>query len=94
MKHGIYKAFSVAAVLAVIMVIAGPAMAAEPVKININKASSAELQELKGVGETYANNIVEYRTKNGPFKKTEDLMMVPGIGESVWEANKDKISVE
>ena len=94
MTKQIYKAFSVAAVLAIIMVLALPVMAAEPVKININKATAAELQELNGIGEKYAGNIVEYRTKNGPFKKIEDIMLVPGIGESIWEANKDLITAE
>lgn len=94
MKRVLHKTLSVAAVLALLLVLAGPATATEPVKININKASDVELQELKGIGEKYATNIVEYRTQNGPFKKIEDIMMVPGIGEAVWEANKDMITVE
>ena len=93
-KCKLYKMFSVAMVLALLLVLTGPAMATEPAKININKASAVELEELKGIGEKYATNIVEYRTQNGPFKKIEDIMMVPGIGEAVWEANKDIITVE
>jgi competence protein ComEA len=37
---------------------------------------------------------VEFREKNGPFKKTEDLMNVPGIGQKIVEKNKDRIVVE
>ena len=94
MKPALQKTFMAAVVLTLLMVLAGPALATEPAKININKASAVELQELKGIGEKYAANIVEYRTQNGPFKKVEDLMMVPGIGEAVWEANKDRLAVE
>jgi len=41
----------------------------------------------------YAERIVEYREKVGPFLTPEDIMKVKGIGEKTWEANKDKISV-
>jgi competence protein ComEA len=46
------------------------------------------------VGTKYAQRIVEYREKNGPFKQPEDIMKVKGIGTKIWEANKDKISVK
>ena len=48
--------------------------------ININTASAAELESLPGVGPRTATLIVEYRQKNGPFKKIEELMNVRGIG--------------
>jgi competence protein ComEA len=62
-------------------------------KININKATVAQLMELKGIGESYAKRIVEYREKNGPFKKIEDVMQVQGIGTKTFESIKDKITV-
>ena len=93
-KQIVRNSFSIAAVLALLLVLAGPTLATEPAKVNINKATAMELQELKGIGEKYAANIVDYRTHNGPFKKIEDIMMVPGIGEAVWEANKELITVE
>jgi competence protein ComEA len=49
--------------------------------ININTATPAELQKLPGIGAATANRIVEYRQKNGPFKKAEELMNIRGIGE-------------
>lgn len=49
--------------------------------VEINSATPAELEELPGVGPALAARIVEYRTKNGGFKKIEELMNVQGIGE-------------
>jgi competence protein ComEA len=63
-------------------------------KININKATVEQFTELKGVGESYAKKIVEYREKNGPFKKIEDIKEVKGIGDKLFEKIKDQITVE
>jgi len=50
--------------------------------------------ELKWIGPKLAQRIVEYREKNGPFEKPEDIMLVSGIGPRAWEANKDRITVQ
>ena len=73
---------------------AGQALAEETVKININTASADELQKLKQVGPNYAVRIIEYREKNGPFEKPEDIMNVKGIGPKTFELNKEQIVVE
>lgn len=54
-----------------------------PVKpaINLNTATIDQLETLPGIGRKTAERIVEYRTKNGGFKRIEDLMNVKGIGE-------------
>lgn len=62
-------------------------------KININKATVQELEQLKGVGPKIAQKIVDYREKNGPFKKPEDITLVQGIGPKILEENKELISV-
>ena len=49
--------------------------------VNLNAATSVELEVLPGVGKATAARIIEYRQKNGGFKKIEDLMNVRGIGE-------------
>lgn len=61
--------------------------------ININKASKEELKTLNGIGETLANNIVEYR-KNNKFETVEDILNVNGIGNSKYEAIKEYICVK
>jgi comEA protein len=63
-------------------------------KIDINKASAAELQTLKGIGPQTAQAIVKYREENGPFKSVEDLNKVKGIGKKKVESLKDKITVQ
>ncbi len=63
-------------------------------KININSATALELQELPRIGEIVSQRIVEFRQKNGNFKKIEELMKVEGIGEKVFLQLKDLITVE
>ena len=72
----------------------GPALAQEQVKVNINKASVNELSTLKRIGPSYAQRIIDYRNKNGPFEKPEDIIKVRGIGIKTYEANKDIITCE
>ena len=48
--------------------------------VNINTATKEELTTLQGIGEKRAQDIIDYRTKNGPFKSVDDLEKVPGIG--------------
>jgi competence protein ComEA len=67
------------------------ATAASPV--NLNSASAPQLQTLPGVGPSTAQRIVEYRQKNGSFKKIEELMNVKGIGEKSFLKLKPLITV-
>ncbi|ARD21914.1 MULTISPECIES: ComEA family DNA-binding protein [Shewanella] len=61
-------------------------------KVNINKASAAELQQLKGIGESKAKAIVDYRAKNGKFSNLNQLTQVAGIGDKLVEQNAKQIS--
>lgn len=62
-------------------------------KININTATLEELCTLSGVGETKAQNIINYRNSHGRFSKIEDIMNVTGIGIALFEKIKDFICV-
>ncbi len=61
--------------------------------VNLNTASSAELQTLPGVGVKTAERIIEYRQKKGPFKKIEELMNVQGIGEKSFLKLRAQVTV-
>jgi competence protein ComEA len=62
--------------------------------ININTASSAELESLPGIGPTTAQKIIDYRDANGPFLSIEDIINVSGIGPGTYERIKDLITVD
>jgi len=61
--------------------------------VNINTATTAELETLPRIGPTMAQRIVEYREANGPFATIEDIQNVPGIGPATFEGLKDRIAV-
>jgi competence protein ComEA len=61
--------------------------------VNINTATKEELTTLQGIGEKRAQDIIDYRTKNGPFKSIDDLEKVPGIGPGRMKQIRSQISV-
>ena len=61
--------------------------------IEINKASEENLMKIKGIGKSKAENIVEYRKKNGFLKSKEQLKKVKGIGNSIFKKVSDKIRI-
>ena len=61
--------------------------------VNINTATPAELDGVKGIGPSKAQAIVDYRSKNGPFKSLDDLKNVKGFGEKSITKLKSELSV-
>jgi competence protein ComEA len=60
--------------------------------VNINSADAATLaRELKGVGLKRAQAIVDYRTKHGPFKSADELVLVKGLGRKAIDKNRSDI---
>lgn len=60
--------------------------------ININTATSKDLETLPSIGETRANSIILYRKKNGNFENIEDLKKVDGISDAIYNQVKDYIT--
>jgi len=63
--------------------------------LNINTANARELDEtLPGIGPVLAERIVAHREQNGPFARTDQLMLVAGIGEATYERLRGLVTVE
>jgi competence ComEA-like helix-hairpin-helix protein len=93
-KVGAWMALSALVAIAVLAVPAtafGAASEEKVSRVNVNTASADELATLPGIGPSYAKRIVDYREKNGPFKRVEDLLNVQGIGEKTLEKIRDKV---
>lgn len=61
--------------------------------VNINTASKNELMNLSGIGESKAEDIIEYRNISGNFKTIEEIKNVSGIGDALFNKIKDNITV-
>ena len=61
--------------------------------INLNTASRKELEELPGIGPGLAGRIIEYRQANSGFRNVEEVKLVKGIGDKLFEKMKDKITI-
>jgi competence protein ComEA len=61
-------------------------------KIDINSASSEDLEVLPEIGPALAGRIAEYRAANGPFKNVESLLDVRGVGKAVLSAVADMVT--
>ena len=63
------------------------------VTVNLNTATPDQLEKLPGVGPKTAARIIDYRQKNGGFKKIEELMNVRGVGEKSFLRIKSQLTV-
>ena len=63
-------------------------------RININQASLEELKTLPGIGEATAQRILQYRKKNPPFRRMEELLIIRGISRSRLERIRNQICLE
>ncbi len=66
-----------------------PALAA----VDVNIATQAQLESVKGIGPAKAQAIIDYRSKNGPFKSVDDLEKVKGIGPGILKKIRADVSV-
>ncbi len=63
------------------------------VMVKLNSASVGELDKLDGVGPAIAQRIIDYRTENGGFKTVDEIKLVPGIGDKMFEKIKNEIQL-
>jgi competence protein ComEA len=68
-------------------------MAAAWAAVNINTASSKQLQSLPHIGVVKAQAIIDYRDAHGSFQSTKDIMRVRGIGKATYEKLQNDICV-
>jgi len=61
--------------------------------VDLNSASEADLQKVKGIGPVKAKAIVEYRSKNGPFKNVDELDKVKGFGPGTLKQIRNDVTV-
>jgi len=63
--------------------------------VNINTASATEIAEaLTGIGMSKAEALVAYRSANGNFNEAEQIVNVKGIGQAIFEKNKEDILIK
>ena len=84
MKKTLFAGFA-----AFLMAFAGFAAAA----VDLNSATAAELNAVKGIGPIKSKAILEYREKNGPFKSVDDLKNIKGFGVKTIEKLRSELSV-
>ena len=62
-------------------------------KINLNTATSEDLQTISGIGAKRAEDIIAYRESHGGFQSVDDLKNVSGIGDKTLEKIRESIYV-
>lgn len=62
--------------------------------VDINTASQADLESVKGLGPVKAKAIIEYRNKHGMFKSVEELANVKGIGSGTLKQLGDQVNIQ
>ncbi len=62
-------------------------------RVDVNKASQAELMALPDLGPLTAKSIVEYRNQHGPFQSVDQLLRVPGIGNATLKQIRSMVII-
>ena len=50
-------------------------------QVDLNTASRDQLMQVKGIGPSLADRIIEFRKEHGPFRRVDDLLKIRGVGE-------------
>ncbi len=68
--------------------------ATSTLRLNLNRATIAEIELLPGVGRSRARRIVEWRARNGSFKALDELAEIRGLTKAFIERIEPLISLE
>jgi len=71
---------------------ATPAARAGAARVDLNQATTSELDALPGIGPVLAGRIVSHRVEHGPYRAVDDLLDVPGIGPTLLERLRPRVS--
>jgi competence protein ComEA len=85
---------SIAVWVVVFLLFFSVAAAGQISRVNLNHATLSPLDSLPGIGPVIAERIIQFWEDNGPYKRIEDLMNVPEIGEKTFLKLEDKITVD
>lgn len=89
-----HRSFRTAAAVAALLILGAVGAVAAEGKVNINTATAEQLSLLPRVGPSVAERIIQFRDKNGRFKKPEDLLLVSGIGDRTFDLIRPYVSLE
>jgi len=62
--------------------------------VNLNTATAEQLKELPGIGEVMSRRIIEYRERNGPLGRPEEVIIIEGFSERKYRAIAHLICVQ
>jgi competence protein ComEA len=65
----------------------------DTVPVDLNSATREQLMQIKGIGPSLADRIIEFRKENGPYRRVEDILKVRGIGEKSLSKLKPYLKV-
>lgn len=68
-----------------------PPLAGE--RVDLNRATAAELDALPGIGPVLAGRILAYRRAHGPFREPEELLAIRGIGPRLFARLQSRVTV-